>query len=261
MRQAADAARRRACSIIFRPVRVDHERSREHVTGTGAVDRRSVFGQTESAIERIAPGWGFDRSLETAHVARYRWAARYMPNTNVLDVACGTGYGAEILQAAGATRVVSMDLSFHAVKFGARFYNIVGLVSDAHRLPFKDGAFGGVVSLEMLEHLANPEMFIGEVVRVLRPRGILALSTPNAHLSDGSNPYHLQEFSLGELLELLMKRSLRPLEVWGQGWRLRSVLFHRVRGLRRLAFRVGQRVMRRFIGADPECWCVIAQRA
>src|SRR5205807_2945487 len=185
-----------------------------------------------------------------------------MHGSNVLDVACGTGYGARILLAAGARRVTSVDLSFHAVQFGVRSYSIAGLVGDAHRLPFKDGAFDGVVSLETLEHLASPEIFIGEIARVLRPLGVLTLSTPNVHMSDGSNPYHLREFSLRELLEALIKRSLRPSKVWGQGWHLRSVLFHRVRGLRRLAFRINQssRIRRRLVGADPRYWCVIAQR-
>jgi len=195
-------------------------------------------------------------------MARYKWAGRYISGANVLDIACGTGYGAQILLAVGASRVTSVDLSFSAIQFGVRSYNVVGVVGDAHRLSFKDGAFDGVVSLETLEHLATPEIFIGEVARVLRPFGVLALSTPNADLSDGSNPYHLREFSLGELLEILIKQSLRPLGVWGQGWRLRATLFHRVKGLRRLAFRIGQgpRIRRRLVGADPRYWCIIAQR-
>src|SRR5437016_6831224 len=117
----------------------------------------------------------------------------YMRDANVLDVACGTGYGSEILLAAGVRRVTSVDLSFHAVQFGVRSYGIAGLVGDAHLLPFKDGTFDGVVSLETLEHLANPEMFIREVVRVMRPLGVFALSTPNGLFFNGSNPYHLRE--------------------------------------------------------------------
>jgi SAM-dependent methyltransferase len=236
---------------------------RERVTSAGLVDPRVLQGWTPRAVERIALGFsGMYPGLEAEHIARYRWAAKYMRDANVLDVACGTGYGAKILFAAGARRVTSVDLSFHAIEFGVRSYNIAGLVGNAHLLPFKNGVFEGVVSLETLEHLAHPEMFIGELARVLRPRGVLTLSTPNLYLSDGTNPYHLREFSLRELLELLRKWSLRPLEVWGQEWRLRSVLFHRVRGLRRLAFRVSQRpaVTRRLLGADPRYWCVTARR-
>jgi len=219
-----------------------------------------VFGETERAVERIAPGF-FRRDFEAEHIARYRWAARYVPGAKVLDIACGTGYGAQILLAVGAGRVTSVDLSFSAVQFGVQSYDIVGVVSDAHRLPFKDGAFDRVVSLETLEHLATPEIFIGEVARVLRPFGVLALSTPNGDLSHGSNPYHLREFSLGELVELLTKRSLRPLGVWGQGWRLRASLFHRVRGLRRLAFSISKSpgIKRSFVGAAPRYWCMIAR--
>jgi SAM-dependent methyltransferase len=231
------------------------------VTGTGLVDPRVLQGWTARAVERVALGL-CGPSLEAQHLARYKWAARYMRDANVLDVACGTGYGAKILLAAGARRVTSVDLSFHAIQFGVRSYGIAGLVGDAHRLPFQDGAFDGVVSLETLEHLSHPEMFIGELVRVLRPFGVLTLSTPNVRLSDGSNPYHLREFSLGDLREVLITRSLRPLDVWGQEWHLRSILFHRMRGLRRLAFRLSQRpaVTRRLLGADPRYWCVTARR-
>ena len=46
-------------------------------------------------------------------------------------------------------------------------------------LPFRSGEFTGAISLEVIEHLINHELFLKEVYRILKPRGCLIISTPN----------------------------------------------------------------------------------
>jgi ubiquinone/menaquinone biosynthesis C-methylase UbiE len=53
------------------------------------------------------------------------------------------------------------------------------LIASAQTLPFDQEQFELVLSLHMIEHLPEPERFISEAVRVLRPGGVLALATPN----------------------------------------------------------------------------------
>lgn len=52
-------------------------------------------------------------------------------------------------------------------------------IGSAEKMPFKGGLFDSVVAGELIEHLKRPEKFVGECFRVLKPKGILVISTPN----------------------------------------------------------------------------------
>lgn len=229
------------------------------------VDRSLVFGETEAAIERIAPGF-FPKALEEEHIARYRWASRWCAGARVLDVACGTGYGAEILRKAGAAHIISVDRAMLALHFGKARYSLTALCADAHRLPLRDGSFDVIVALETIEHLPKPLQFLKECARVLRQGGLLVLSTPNAEQSDGSNPYHVHEMTLDELRSGLRAAGFSLTGLWGQHWTLRGRLFTRIRGFRRLAWEVYRRsrVMRSRTLAErvamPQYLCVTAAK-
>src|SRR5512143_2109670 len=88
-----------------------------------SLNRAAIFGERHGAVERIAPGF-CEPALEADHMARYRWAAQWVRGCIVLDAASGTGYGAEILRAAGARAVVSVDRSRLALRFGSRRYDL-----------------------------------------------------------------------------------------------------------------------------------------
>jgi SAM-dependent methyltransferase len=110
----------------------------------------------------------------------------------VLDLGCGGGRhafaclkaGADVValdaQRAEIDGVVGMVDAMHAageMPGGARH---AGVVADATRLPFADGSFDRVIASEVLEHLVEDEVAIGELARVLRPGGLAALSVPAA---------------------------------------------------------------------------------
>lgn len=46
-------------------------------------------------------------------------------------------------------------------------------------LPFRSGEFSGAISLEVIEHLINYELFLKEAYRIIKPKGWLIISTPN----------------------------------------------------------------------------------
>src|ERR1035437_3784262 len=154
---------------------------------------------------RLSPYWG-------EHAARYRFARALVENKLVLDIACGTGYGISILQET-AKHVVGVDVDRSAAA-EARLQSgekASVLLADGLTLPFGDGSFDVVTSFETLEHLRERPTFLGELRRVLRPNGVLVLSTPNADYTrpvngKPSNPFHVYEYRPGELREELEKR-------------------------------------------------------
>jgi len=99
----------------------------------------------------------------------------------ILDVGCGTGLNAQHLTAKGHT-VVGIDVSTVAIeKFRQRGFE--GIVCDLERdraAPFSSGSFDLAFASEVIEHIADTGTFLAEINRLLRPQGILLLSTPNS---------------------------------------------------------------------------------
>ena len=147
---------------------------------------------------KLSPYWG-------EHTARYIFALPFVENKNVLDIACGTGYGLSFLKGE-AQSVTGVDVDFQAVKearkeCGERSSVLLG---DGTQLPFADESFDVVTSFETLEHLHQRNLFLSELKRVLKRDGFLILSTPNANYTKPvngtpSNPFHIFEYKPEEL--------------------------------------------------------------
>lgn len=99
-------------------------------------------------------------------------------NKKLLDAGCGTGWFSKGAVERGAI-VTSMDLGENLlaeVKKKCESERIVGSILE---MPFPDNHFDFVVSSEVIEHTPDPEKAIREIYRVLKPGGIMVLSTPN----------------------------------------------------------------------------------
>jgi SAM-dependent methyltransferase len=110
-------------------------------------------------------------------------ALALIPAPLVLDVATGTGRlpRALLRQPAFEGRVIGLDLSRRmlreAVRRTAQFADRLTCIwQDAQRLPFDDGTFDAVTCLEALEFTPNPSDVLAELVRVLRPGGVLLVT-------------------------------------------------------------------------------------
>ncbi len=161
-------------------------------------------------VERITP-YKTQFALWQEHINRYVFALGFAQNVAVLDVACGTGYGAQLLSRK-AELVVGVDISSEALAYAKKHYgkahNLEFILSDAHFLPFRDDTFGSIVSFETIEHLVHYEPFLREVERVLRQEGEFIMSTPNKKLSSTPedrklNPFHVKTFCANEISEAL----------------------------------------------------------
>lgn len=118
-----------------------------------------------------------------------------IPAPLVLDVATGTGRlpRAILRQPAFQGRVIGLDLSRgmlrQAVRRTAQFADRLTFIwQGASHLPFEDNTFDAVSCLEALEFMPDPEQVLEELVRVLRPGGVLLLTNrvgPDAKLLPG----------------------------------------------------------------------------
>jgi SAM-dependent methyltransferase len=158
--------------------------------------------------ERVVPG-KVDPDLLNEHLCRYHFARPLVEGRHALDVGCGTGYGAAVL-ARSARRVLALDLSAESVAFAKENYpapNIDLLVSDCRQIPLGSETVDVAVCFEVIEHLAEQKTLLEEIRRVLRPDGLLVISTPNriyyTEERKETNPFHVREFDFDEFLAFL----------------------------------------------------------
>lgn len=94
----------------------------------------------------------------------------------ILIAGCGSNRDMEI--APPPNPVIALDLAFEAMKRN-RTDQIFSITASALEIPIPDNSFGVIVCSEVLEHIPNIRLAIKEFKRVLRPDGILLVSSPN----------------------------------------------------------------------------------
>jgi 2-polyprenyl-3-methyl-5-hydroxy-6-metoxy-1,4-benzoquinol methylase len=183
--------------------------------------------------ERTLPDVPAENYWFRRHLVVYEWIAARVAGARVIDMACGEGYGSDLL-ARSAASVVGLDANPEAyehararyVRDNLRFER--GMVEN-HGAP---GSFDAVVFLQTIEHVIDPRAVLGHMRSLLAPGGALYVSTPNvltlapAGAEKSDNPWHLREyraaefrslcesvFSSVELLGLFHARKLRAHEL------------------------------------------------
>jgi 2-polyprenyl-3-methyl-5-hydroxy-6-metoxy-1,4-benzoquinol methylase len=164
--------------------------------------------------ERIYPDpWHADENTRR-HIARYEFAASHIPaGATVLDCACGSGYGAEILagKVSGAKVVVGVDKSAKAIDYALAHHSPRGVSYACQRLEdFRGGpcCVDAVVTLETLEHIPRDvcRRFLQDAGCWLRPGGVLVASSPMLRYRNGepyiTSPFHVNEMPRAELLAM-----------------------------------------------------------
>jgi ubiquinone/menaquinone biosynthesis C-methylase UbiE len=158
--------------------------------------------------ERLIPG---DDEETERHMIRYAFASRYVRGKRVLDIACGTGYGTQMMFDSGAKEAIGIDCSKDAISYALDHYRGTFMQGDAEMLNIPDGIFDVVISFETIEHVDDYRKFISEVDRVLRNDGLFILSTLNVdgfyeRMRQKYNKFHKSFFSADEWMKILSIR-------------------------------------------------------
>lgn len=159
-----------------------------------------------------------DGIIQDEHLIRYELAKSFVRDKKVLDIACGSGYGSNILSMAGAKSVCGVDISYAAVENARKKFtnnNLIYKTGDAENLTDLESDFDLAVSFETIEHLKNPEKFLDGIKKALKNDGLFLVSTPNFEVSGNKNPYHVKEYTRTEF-DSLLRRYFKNVDILNQ---------------------------------------------
>jgi SAM-dependent methyltransferase len=170
--------------------------------------------------ERTIPGLDIENYWFRRHEVVYQRLAALCVGKEVLEAGCGEGYGADLI-AGVARRVVAVDYDEAAVAHvRSRYPRVDVMQANLAQLPLPDASVDVVVNFQVIEHLWDQTQFVVECARVLRPSGLLMMSTPNRiTFSPGRdtpiNPFHTRELNAGEMKELLVDGGFAEVSISG----------------------------------------------
>jgi SAM-dependent methyltransferase len=159
------------------------------------ISRERFYDSIAGDFDALMNRYDLERRLEV--VFDDLLGGRTLSGQTVLDVGCGTGFFTIAALRRGA-RVTSVDIGIELLRRARVKGATATLAGDAAALPFADGTFDVVISSECIEHTRRPELCVRDMLRVLRPNGLLVLTCPNrawhwsvvAANALGLRPYH-----------------------------------------------------------------------
>jgi len=122
----------------------------------------------------------YRKAVLRGHVRFVARALRESPvRGTLLDVGCGGGLFLGMMRRRGFP-VVGLDTSHDAALAAWRHHQVTALVADLEHAPFRPGSFAGITMSHVLEHLADPCVYLSAAHRLLAPNGRLIVFVPNA---------------------------------------------------------------------------------
>jgi len=195
--------------------------------------------------ERTLPDVPEENYWYRRHLVVYEWIAARTIGKRVVDMACGEGYGSEVLSR-GAASVVGVDANPEAHEHARLRYARQNLRFERDLVETFREECDAVVFLQTIEHVQSPGEILEHFTSMLAPGGVAYISTPNLltlappGAEKSENPWHVKEYRAEEFRALCEGR-FEQVELWG--------LFH-ARKLRAhaLALRLGWDRVHRALG-------------
>ena len=144
--------------------------------GVNRPDTRQIWNANAAAWTELSRA-GFDRYRDLVNTPAFFGLLPPVDGLLCLDLGCGEGYNTRLLAGRGA-RVVALDVAelFIAAAVGEDRHRIRYLIGDGAVLPFRASAFDAVTAFMSLMDVADPELTLCEIARVLRPGGFVQFS-------------------------------------------------------------------------------------
>jgi 2-polyprenyl-3-methyl-5-hydroxy-6-metoxy-1,4-benzoquinol methylase len=157
--------------------------------------------------ERTLPDVPEENYWYRRHLAVYEWIAERVAGRRVVDMACGEGYGSDVL-AASAASVVGVDANPEAHEHARLRYARPNLRFERDLVESFSEPCDAVVFLQTIEHVEDPGAILEHFKSMLGPGGIAYVSTPNLltlappGAAKSDNPWHVKEYREAEFREL-----------------------------------------------------------
>jgi 2-polyprenyl-3-methyl-5-hydroxy-6-metoxy-1,4-benzoquinol methylase len=217
------------------------------VTEAAYVQRDQPAGVPPLALtgERTLPDVPEENYWFRRHLAVYEWIAARVVGLRAIDMACGEGYGADVL-ARRAAAVVGVDANPEAHEHARLRYRRPNLRFERDLVGRFSEPCDAVVFLQTIEHVDDPGSVLDHFAAMLEPGGAAYVSTPNVltlapkGAQRSGNPWHVHEYRVEEFAALCRAHFSR-VEVLG---------VHQARKLRlhAWALRVGWDTVHRRLG-------------
>ncbi len=192
----------------------------------------------EFSGERYLPEMNIDSEISIFHRQRYESILSICAGKNVVDAACGEGYGSSFI-AEKATCVIGIDISHEAIENAKGKYqkeNLHYYEASVERIPVEDNWADVFVSYETIEHVTEDiqRKFLKEIRRILKKDGILIMSSPDkrnySDIPQFHNEFHVHELYFEEF-DALLKRYFPNRKYYYQGMFCNSYIFGKEQGI------------------------------
>ena len=173
------------------------------------------------------------KRIENEHFERYGFASQFVNGKYVLDIACGAGYGSNMLGKAGAVRVDAVDISEQLIDYAKKNYELknINFQTGDVRSFKSDIQYDVIVCFETIEHVDDYNKTLANLRTLLKEDGMLLVSSPNRCIASPKaksssdkleNIHHVNEFTVEELKTILEENRFKvsPGEVFGQRHRI-----------------------------------------
>jgi 2-polyprenyl-3-methyl-5-hydroxy-6-metoxy-1,4-benzoquinol methylase len=157
--------------------------------------------------ERTLPDVPEENYWYRRHLVVYEWIAERVTGKRVIDMACGEGYGSDLL-AVSAASVVGVDANPEAHEHARLRYVADNLRYERDLVESFAEPCEAVVFLQTIEHVQDPGAILDHFRAMLEPGGVAYISTPNLltlappGAEKSENPWHVKEYRAAEFREL-----------------------------------------------------------